>query len=283
MLYLKIPQYPGKYRMARRGRKRSPVKLKIRQDIANSLGTLMFFALALLVMYSFSGRSEGLRAISIALRTLFGVASLLLPFMLIAAGLVLTNMKWALARPTVFLGSCVLFLGTLGLTGGGTTGEILFTKLSNVLSPLGAHTVFFIIAIAGIIIMIDSGIGEILHFLASIFEIIPKPVKEPKEEVGTTNSEKKNESQEATMKIKGGNTLNQDVKQEVKLHPERKIDLAIHQKVVQPTGDIQGKHDGKAKTTSPGENLSVWQLPSLSLLDTKTGGQADRGNIKDNA
>src|SRR5260221_125994 len=220
MLYLKIPQYPGKYRMARRGRKRSPVKLKIRQDIANSLGTLMFFALALLVMYSFSGRSEGLRAISIALRTLFGIASLLLPFMLIAAGLVLTNLKWAIARPTVFLGSCVLFLGVLGVTGGGTTGEIVYTKLATILSPLGAHTVFFLIIIAGILIMIDSGIGEILHFLASIFEIIPKPPKEPKEELEVA-MEKKDEKPEAIMKIKGGNTL-PDGKQELKLHPERK-------------------------------------------------------------
>lgn len=267
--------------MARRGRKKSPVRLKIRQDIANSIGTLVFFALALLIMYSFSGRSEGLRAMSIALRTLFGIASLLLPFMLIAAGLLLTNMKWAIAKPTVFLGSCILFLGTLGITGEGTVGAIVFSKIATIVSPLGAHTVFFLIIIAGIIIMIDSGIGEILHFVASIFEIVPKPEKEPKEE--DENTDKKNDTEETAMKIKGGNTLQQDQKQDIKLHPERKIDLAIHQKAPPSAAESTPKHDGKAKTVTVGEELSVWTLPSLSLLDTKTGGQADRGNIKDNA
>lgn len=266
--------------MARRGRKRSPVKLKIRQDIAYSLGTLMFFAFALIVMYSFSGRSEGLKAISVALRSLFGIASLLVPFMLISAGLVLTNMKWAIARPTVFLGACIVFLGTLGISGGGSVGDSLFTRVAGVISPLGANSVFLLVIIAGILIMIDSGIGEILHFLASIFEVVPKPDKKIEEKKESDEESDEVEAEHTTMKIKGNTPTIAEAKAEAKLHPERKIDLAIHEKSPKPVAEPQ--KDSAPKKLSD-DALSVWTLPSINLLDTKTGGQADRGNIKDNA
>lgn len=266
--------------MARRGRKRSPVKLKIRQDIMNSIGTLFFFALAFIVMYSFSGQSVGLSAISMALRSLFGVAALIIPFALISAGLVLTNLKWAIARPTVFMGSLIVFLGALGLSGGGEIGDQIYVKVADVISPLGAHTVFLLVIIAGLVIMMDSGIGEILHFLASVFEFVPKPEKEKedKELESKAEEEEKEDKKDQGMTIKGGQMKVNEAKIESKLHPEKKIDLSIHQKTSKPSVP-----ESNSPKKTEGEDLGVWTLPTLSLLDAKTGGQADRGNIKENA
>lgn len=265
--------------MARRGRKRSPVKLKIRQDIMNSLGTLVFFGAALLVMYSFTGRSEGLKAVATALRSLFGIASIIVPFLFISAGLLLTNLRWAIAKPTVFLGAMIIFFGVLGVSGGGLVGDSIFVKVADVVSPLGAHTLFFLVVVAGVIIMIDSGLGEILHFLASVFEVVPKPDKNKTQ--GELDEKVPEEKKEQAMTIKGGQALqSQAVTSEPKLHPEKKIDLAIHRKSLKASdSDFQGKGEGP-KTS---EDLGVWTLPPMNLLDTKTGGQADRGNIKDNA
>lgn len=247
----------------------------------NSLGSLFFFAAGLLVMYSFTGRSEGLKAIALALRSLFGVASIIVPFLLISAGLLLTNLKWAIARPTVFLGGIVLFFGALGLSGGGTLGDTLFLKVSDLLSPLGAHTLFVLVIVAGLIIMMDSGLGEILHFLASIFEVVPKKDKDKNKEKEKDKEVKGGEKkEEQAMTIKGGQSLQvSDGKAEPKLHPEKKIELTINQRSVKST---PAQLDS-TKITSANEELNVWTLPALSLLDAKTGGQADRGNIKDNA
>lgn len=245
----------------------------------NSLGSLFFFAAALIIMYSFSGRSPGLAAIATALRSLFGVASLIIPFLLISAGLVLTDLKWAIAKPTVFMGTLILFFGVLGVSGGGTIGDAVYIKVADILAPFGAHTLFVIVGIAGLLIMMDSGLGEILHFLASVFEVVPGQGKEGKEE--DEKEETKDEKKEQAMTIKGGQAMETtDSKAEIKLHPEKKIELAIHQKKLAPQ---MVSPSGKPGVPSANEELSVWTLPPLSLLDPKTGGQADRGNIKDNA
>lgn len=274
--------------MARRGRKRSPVQLKIRQDIMNSLGTLIFFALALIVMYSFSGRSEGLKAVSTALRSLFGVVALLIPFLLISAGFLLTNLKWAIAKPTVFLGACIIFFGSLGLGGSGSIGDSIFEKTAVTISPLGAHSVFFLVIIAGIIIMIDSGIGEILHFFVSMFAVVPKPEKEESEgieKIDPKNTDKKkDENGQQALQIKGGQLRDVEIVSEQKvLHPEKKIDLAIRESEGKNKLAKVEKGVGKPQVASAQDAISVWSLPSPSILDTKSGGQADRGNIKDNA
>jgi DNA segregation ATPase FtsK/SpoIIIE, S-DNA-T family len=268
--------------MARRGRHRSPVKLKIRQDIMYSLGSLVFFAAGLLVMYSFLGRGEVLQTLSLVLKNLFGTTSIVIPFLLICAGFMLTNLKWAIAKPNVFLGAMIVFIGSLGLFGSGTLGIALDEKIATLITPLGSHTVFFLMIFAGLMILMDTGLGELLHFIATIFEIVPKG--EPKEGESIQSNSEAPAKEEKEMMIKGSQLLkNADEKaknESRRLEPDRKIDLAITQKSIKPVPESPAPH---AKATHTTQDLSVWTLPPVSLLDQRSGGQADRGNIKENA
>ncbi|PWU23315.1 DNA translocase FtsK [Candidatus Cerribacteria bacterium 'Amazon FNV 2010 28 9'] len=269
--------------MARRRRKTSPIQLKLRDDIMYSLGSLLFIALSLLVMYSFLGKGEVLQAIALVLRTLFGTSAIIVPFLLFCAGLMLTRLKWAIAKPNVFLGACIVFIGFLGLFGTGSLGQALSDKLATLILPLGSHTVFLIAVLAGFLIMMDTGLGELLHFFASIFEIVPKPdqpvLNEKNQGVSTDDVEEEGMQK---LTIKGSTPVKVNERKVEKeenkpLDPERKIDLAV--RAQKPTE--KKEEAAVAPATQP--QMNVWTLPSTSLLDQKTGGSADRGNIKENA
>lgn len=251
-----------------------------------SLGSLVFFALGLLTMYSFLGKGVVLQTISLVFHNLFGTVSIILPILFILAGFLLTNLKWAIAKPNVFLGAVIVFSGSLGLFSAGSIGLMLDEKLATLITPLGSHTVFFIVIMAGLLIMMDTGIGEILHFFASVFEIVPKGEK-PEGEVEVKNAKNKEEEEiedEKQLTIKGNQNLKLAAEQKLevnkKLEPDKKIDLSVHQKETKPAVPPA---PGQAKSAAAAADMSVWTLPPLSLLDQRSGGQADRGNIKDNA
>lgn len=273
--------------MARRGRKKSPFKIKLRAETLYSVGSLLFFAVAGLVMISFSGQGESLQEVNTVLRETFGLSSLLLPFVCISAGLVLTGAKWSFAKPQVVLGSFFFFLSSLVLLQSGTTGVALFTNFAELVQPLGAQIIFFLIGVAGFMIFTDTSLREIFRFFASIFEI--------------DNTDKKDFSAEAKRKA------DKELAQEISAaKPGFLTRLTGRSKTTNASAATETPAEpvsfvvNKAKSVLPAEmseampphsdgpdmNLpsqSVWEYPPLTLLSNKKGKPADRGDINKNA
>lgn len=275
--------------MGRRRRHSSPLKLKIREELLYSLASLFLIACGFLVMFSFSGRGTGLQTVSLILKHWFGISSLIIPFLFVCAGLMLTRLKWAIAKPSVFLGASVVFIGSLGLLASGQLGSSLYTQTAAIILPIGAHTVFLLIVCAGLMIMTDVGLPEILHFFGTVFEVIPSNDISMVKKIsvnaiaGKKDEKKKKEDEEEKLQaeepltIKGAQK-NESKVDDKKLEPDKKIDLSIRHTQVKTVPEEMVK----PKEEKNGD-LAVYSLPPLSILDAKRGGEADRGNIKDNA
>jgi S-DNA-T family DNA segregation ATPase FtsK/SpoIIIE len=267
--------------MARRGRKKSPFKLKLRVETLYSIGSLALLAIGGLLVVSFSGQGHLLQSINNFLRELFGVTALIVPFLFISAGLVLTGAKWSFAKPQVLLGACllVLSLATIGETG--SLGADMFTNVSSLIQPLGTYFVFSIIAVAAMLIMTDTSIREVFGFLASAIEIKPSEGSEKgMEKIDLTGKQ-------GDFKVRGGQMQkNEEAANEKGAGDKGAKDdkgLAINKKQV--TVAKPGAADElppKTLLNAPGDQ-QIWQYPPVAILDHKSGGQADRGNVNANA
>ena len=96
-----------------RRKKKSPLKLIMRKETILSLAAIALILLGVLVMVSFSGKGVLLSEVNLYFTQNFGFSMLLLPFICIAAGLVLfqTNLPWT--KPHILLGALLIFLGVL--------------------------------------------------------------------------------------------------------------------------------------------------------------------------
>lgn len=277
--------------MSRRRRHSSPFRLKIREELLQSIGSIIFFILTGLLILSFTGRGQIFSPIYELLRTWFGMATLILPFVLFTAGFLLTGIKWALAKPTVFLGTLIFFIGTLGMFAAGSVGYSLYHLLSGYILPAGSSLVFFFVVLIGALLVSDVGLGELLHFIASVFEIVPKDEREKKQELEDGNASKDEEENGEDKRfhlLPNSSLFSKDASSE----PEEVEEKTVSKSPLSPEGKIELLHaasvaEAKMKPTTklptPASEMKIWQLPPISLLEAKNGGQANRGNVKGNA
>jgi DNA segregation ATPase FtsK/SpoIIIE, S-DNA-T family len=274
-----------------RKRRHSPIKLKLREDLVYTIAGVIFFILSGLVMLSFRGQGYVYAVLNMILRKWFGSTALLLPFLLFTAGLMLTRIRWSFGKAHVFLGGVILFVGSLMLFSTGTLGLLLFETLAKVITAPGAGMVSLGIIVTGVLVMTDTSLGELLHFIASIFELVPAVPGKP--ELPTEKDEEKNDakSQKQDLPLGVRPTWN-DQKIDVldhsiakapapqkagKLDPEKKIEVLS-------TAGVPAKAiESPQKPAEPEAPLAVWTLPPVSLLDPKTGGKANRGDVNTNA
>jgi S-DNA-T family DNA segregation ATPase FtsK/SpoIIIE len=256
--------------MAKRGRKRSPFKLKLRLETIYSLGSLLFFALAGLTVISFSGQGESLQAVNDVLRSTFGFAGLLLPFLFICMGLVLTGAKWSFAKPQVLIGSFLFFLSALILGKSGESGRTLFANFSELIQPLGTKIVFALVGLAGFLILTDTSLRELFRYLGSMVEV-DKSVREKQAKL-------KEEEKVKGFSIKGLLSKQKEVEPATAAPVQESFKV---NKPMMPAIDLEDTSSTAPLANQPGSQ--AWEYPPTSLLSAKRGAQADAGDVKTNA
>ncbi len=275
--------------MARRGRKKSPFKIKLRGETLYSLGSLIFFAVAGLITVSFSGQGESLQEVNSLLREMFGVASLLLPFLCVTAGLVLTGAKWSFAKPQVMLGSFFFFLSTLVLLQSGTAGVALFANIADLVQPLGTRILFGLLGIAGFMIFTDTSLREIFRFVTSLVEV---DTTEKTDKLESKKKADKELSEEIAANKPGLLTrLTGRKKQDTEgenTSPEPENRFVVNQAKAITPAEPEPAAEAPLLPHSDGPTLNqpsqqVWEYPPLTLLSNKKGKPADRGDINKNA
>lgn len=251
----------------KKGRRKAPFKLKLKQDTVFSLISLFFWTIAGLIILSFSGQGDLLKTLQLFLQTRFGFAALILPFIFVSAGLMISQINWKVAKPNVFLGGILVFVSILGLFRGGAIGSELFRNIAVLIHPIGAGLLLTTIGVAGFLIMSEKAIDEVLVALGKIFTNL----KAPKLSSASTPAQ----AAATQMKIKGADrSLSGDE------DSDTKKDSPDKNKPSSKAGDSKDK--SMTVVTSQTGNI-VWEPPPLSLLSNSGGGTADRGDLKQNA
>lgn len=262
--------------MARRGRKKSPFKIKLRIETVYSLGSLVFFAVACLLMISFSGQGQSLQEINRVLTESFGTASLLVPFLFISGGMVLTGAKWSFAKPQVLLGAFLFFLSVLTIGKSGGVGASLFQNFADLIQPVGTYITFFLVGLAGFLVLTDTSLKDLFGFISSMFEV----------DASEKSDKKKDDKEDAGFKITG---LNLGKKGEEKpaegtVAPESSgftVNTASAKAQAAVTDESPVVTSSEPLSNEPG--AQVWEYPPLSILSNKPGKEADGGDLRKNA
>lgn len=278
------------------GRKRRrKLKLKLKQDTLLSLLSLFFILTGILLLVSFTRQGVWLSQIYELLTNWFGLSALILPFILIAAGMLLFGAKWKWSQPHVFLGALILWIGFMGVFRTGGIGRSVFESVANLISTAGAILAYSFVMMAGLLLIFDTSLREIADSIwQKLSKIIIKEKIVEEEEFNPVG-----DVMEATsFKKKSGFHL-------PKLSLSRKKAEDGEFQEVKPTLIEDGKVAGELlsaeesvnssiakdlnKTPSlPEETLSqtvpmIWEYPPFSLLDSGDGGEADRGDVRKNA
>lgn len=282
-----------KKRKYKRRKKKSDLVLKIKPETSHTLSGLVLILLGLLVAISFTGQGAWLTMINGFLIERLGLSMLFLPLVFISSGLVMFKSKWRWSKPHVLLGVVLMMLGTMGVLKTGQIGENTFQNLSKLLSATGSYLVFSGVLLSGILIMLQLSFDEIVEAIAKMKE---KRIKKKEEKV--TKQVEKEIKKAQGFKLpnlfnkKGDFTINQG-KDKEQTTTENETDnetgtaVAEDKKAAAQAAALaagEGEHPpGLSTDSTVNTKQIVWEYPPLSLLSSSRGGEADRGDVKENA
>lgn len=244
--------------------RRSLFKIKLQKQTIYTMAATFLFALAGLMILSFSGKTPLLVKIQDLVAQYLGWGTILFPIILVSWGFLFLNTKLSFAKPNVALGEILTLLPLLGFTQAGLLGEKIWVYIEMLLSTPGAFLILFGTLVIGVTVLFNTSLDRLLalsikfiklsqdfikkYFLATFLEKKRKPVF----------IEKK-----GPFRVREG-----------------------EEKIVKPPltpPPVPGRLKEEMMVTLPQEEIGIWEYPPLSLLEDGPTQKADRGNIKKNA
>ncbi len=268
-------------------RKKQAIRLKMRAETSHSIVAVSLMLLGLLVILSFTGRGQLLVFINDFLSLQFGLAMLYLPFVFISAGLVMLRSKHAWSKPTILLGTILLMIGTMGFARSGQVGESVFFNFGRLLTEPGSYAFFAAIFLIGFLILSQSSLIELFELIAKLFK--KKEKKADKDIFADQVSEKEINKAKGFSIPTFGFGKDRELKQGSSFNKELEQDTTSAKAIIEDEIKKQTSSNINTQDLNGPENLNtsavpmVWEYPPLSLLSQKTGGKADRGDVKGNA
>ena len=193
---------------------------------------------------------------------LFGIAIVFVPFLIIAASLPLFSIKSKFTRINVLFGAVAALLSFMAMisplsqTASGILGSTLWQVVKSTLTPIGGFFVLFFTFWVAVFVTLNTSLDQAASAIVSIYKKIVNALKT------------------ARIKIFGPpkprfvtKTLSHDQGKPQIKEIEGKSALDLSQSVILNTPAAS----------------QVWEYPPLSLLSDAKGGQANRGNVKQNA
>jgi len=231
--------------------------LKLKKATIFSISQIIFFALALLVIISFTRRGLILVRLNDLLVDSFSWAVVFLPFVFLSLAFLLSKIKIPLSQPNVLVGSLLFFISLATIGRAGSVGKLAWEGISSMITSVGAFIILLGTSITGLIILFNTSLDQVFAVLVQIFKIIRRFIYGEKG-IGRGLAGR-------SMKVSGGAPLTSGI------NPGRA-------NMPPPTEELQEKLVSNVK----GEEM-VWKYPPLSLLSDLETGKADRGDIKSNA
>ncbi len=245
----------------RRKDKRS-YKLKMKPDTAKSISQIIFFSFAALVVVSFSREGSILVKLNDLLLQLFSWTSLLLPFIFVSFGFLLSKFRRPLGQPNVIIGFLLFFVALNAITRAGSIGLTSWNSVSSLVTGFGAFILYFGIILVGLVILFNTSLDTIFTLVAAFLLQLKKYILGEKNLTNINLKDKKGPAIGGMISSMTTPVGTQDKKQEAQ---EKREPI-----------------EAKLVSNVPGET-KVWKYPPMSLLSTATVGHADRGDIKANA
>ncbi len=233
---------------------------------------MILFLLGMLTIFSFWRQGVILIRINNLIWYWLGGASFVLPFLFWLLGLVFSRLKTPLREPNVLVGAWLSFVSFLGLFRTGRLGQWLWAQTAFLITGLGAASIFLGGLLIGLVVLFDTSLSQLIQLVIDFLRLVKKYL------VGVKSKRKK--------RIIFNDGLKEESEERSESLAEAEPGLARAQLPLKPLG-TKAKTDQKLKSTStkgsPKTEPLVWQYPPLELLRDDLAGEADRGNVRENA
>lgn len=240
-------------------------KLKLKPQTVNTIAQIIFFAIAVLVIISFSRRGLILVTFNDFVMNIFGWATLFLPFIFISFSFLVGSVKLPLSQPNVIIGSILVFLSVSGLGRSGNLGMVFWTGVSTLFTSIGAIVIFVGLIITGLVILFNTSFDQVFKLVKSIFETLKIYIYGQQAAGGTRLASRKE------FKILGSSPSDEKSYSPAGSTSENSVPLkaesGFEEKVI---SNLKG--DG-----------SLWKYPPPELFSGDQIGKVDRGDINGNA
>lgn len=229
-------------------------RLRLKRETVFSISQILFFALAGLILISFSRQGVILRTFNDLLITYFSWSAIFLPFLFLAFAFLISKVKFALGQPNVIVGGLLFFVSVMSLGRAGVIGTQAWEGIAALVTGVGAGIILIGTSLIGLIVLFNTSIDQVVKILVSAFNTAGGYV-------GAGNR----------LKVGGRPMSKGPFKVGGEPRPVPAASNVPHEPLEQ-----------KLVSNIPGEE-KIWKYPSLDLLTETEGGKADRGDIKDNA
>ncbi|MFZ5933119.1 MAG: DNA translocase FtsK [Patescibacteria group bacterium] len=238
--------------MRRRRFTKRAFRLRLKRATVFSITQVFFFALAGLVLISFSRQGLILLRLNEFLVQSFSWATIFLPFVFLSFAFMLSKIKIPLSQPNVVVGSVLFFISLATLGRAGTLGRMAWEAISSLLTPAGGFIILLGTTLVGLIILFNTSFEQIIALILAIFnQGRGYIVGDKRFEVGL---------RPRGLKVSGGAPVSS---KGVAPRPSEALEPRL-------VSNVRGEE-------------KVWRYPPLELLTDIEGGKADRGDIKGNA
>lgn len=232
---------------------RRAFRIRLKKHTVFSIAQVFFFALAGLIIISFSRQGSLLIKLNDFLLEAFSWTTIFLPFILLVSGLMLSKFKTPLSQPNVLVGAALFALCIASLTRAGRLGEEAWLGTSSLITPIGAAIVLLGGIAVGLLVLFNASLDQVIAFfilfLASLRRLILSPSRKP--------------AFAPKIGIRVGGS---DAARDEKDRERPAVSPALVKPAINPRGEE-----------------GVWEYPPLSLLSDSVSGKADRGDVKANA
>lgn len=240
--------------------KTSPLLLE-KKTITTIIGILLD-AFAILLLISFFASAGVLVSLKEYFYNLFGVSVIFVPFLIVILSLPFLALKSRFAKVNVIFGAVAALLSLEGMISplsmefSGLIGQLLWTSLKSVITPIGAFSTLFFTFLIASVIALNTSLDQALAIIVGIFKKITGFFKVIREKFLGAKPRFVTRSSVSIDKIQRSHGGHDAAKENAILSPN----LVVN---------------------SPGQP-TIWEYPPLSLLsDVSTS--ANRGNLKHNA
>ncbi|MEK7472612.1 MAG: DNA translocase FtsK [Patescibacteria group bacterium] len=255
--------------MARKHKRRADkraFRLKLKPQTIASIAQVFFFALAGLIIISFSRRGLALVRVNDLMMDIFGWSTIFLPFIFLSFAFLVSKIKNPLSQPNVIVGSMLIFLSLAGIGKSGNLGLAFWDGVSTLVTPFGAVIVFFGIILTGLVILFNTSFDQVFKIFKNIYSTINAYIFGQKSAGGGRIFPRKD------FKISGSDSASPVIKKNKETYENSKTNYE----------NSQANLEEKLISNVKGEE-AIWKYPPLDLLSDEQIGKVDRGDINGNA
>lgn len=227
---------------------RRSFRIKLKKHTVFSIGQVIFFSLAGLIILSFSRQGSALLNLNSLLLNWFSWTAIFLPFIFLVSALMLSRFKTPINQPNVLVGAILFTLSAAALSRAGIVGRQAWGGVAVLVTSLGALIIYLGGAVVGLLVLFNTSLDHVIAYVLAFARNFKGHI------VGGGSKPKL--APRGDIKVSGGEA---------------------------PGRAKQEAQEGIPAAVNPPGEEGVWEYPPLSLLSDSVSGKADRGDIKANA